>query len=116
MEQVKCSASEPPDIASPCKILEMRFLLSKQSFAYFHFLWGEKMIIGSRMGVVAGFRFLKPLSDFHKIGCERYSISSDTIMFLFNFAQSILITTGLFNQLVTIERYWQISIYGKEIL
>ena len=96
-EQIKCSASEPPDIASPCKILEVRFLLYKTSFAYFHFLRGEKMVIGSRVGVGAGFRFSKLLSICHKIGCEIYSISNDTIVFLFNFARSILITTWRFN-------------------
>ena len=68
------------------------------------------------MGVVASFRFVKPVSIFYKTDCERYSISNDTIMRLFNFARPILITALRFNQLVTIERYWQTSIYGNEKL
>lgn len=81
MGQIKSSASEQLDAASPCKILEMRFLFSEPRFSYFHFSRGEKMPIGSCMGVVAGFRLLKHLSSFHKIGYERYSVCSDTIMF-----------------------------------
>jgi len=50
------------------KILEMRFLFAKPSFAYFHFLWGDNMAIGSCMSVVAALRLLKTLSNFHKIG------------------------------------------------
>jgi hypothetical protein len=53
---------------APTKMLEMRFLFAKPSFAYFQFLWGEKMAIGSCMGVVAALRLLKPLSNSHKIG------------------------------------------------
>jgi hypothetical protein len=39
------------------------------------------MPIGSSMCVVAAFRLLKHLSNFHKIGYKRYSISDDTVMF-----------------------------------
>lgn len=48
--------------------------------------------LASCMGVVAAFRRLKPLSNFHKIWYERYSISADTIIFLLKFPRSILIT------------------------
>ena len=65
------------------------------------------MPVASCMGVVAAFRLLIPLSSFHKIWYERYSVSADTIIFLLQFPRSILITTWRFNQLVTIERYWQ---------
>jgi hypothetical protein len=67
------------------KSLEMRFLFVKPSFAYFHFLWGENTPIGSCMGVVAAFMLLKPLSNFHKIWYERYSVSAQTILFLLIF-------------------------------
>ena len=72
--QIKHSASDRRTI------LEMRFLFVKPSFAYFHFLRGENMPIGSCMGVVAAFRLLKPLYNFHKIWYERYSVSAETII------------------------------------
>jgi len=63
--QRKYFASEPLDIASSYKILKMRRVFAKQSVAYFRFLVCKNMSMGSCMGVVAAFRFLKPLSDFH---------------------------------------------------
>jgi hypothetical protein len=47
--QTKCVSSEPLDIASSCKILEMLHVFAKQRFVYFRFLLCKKnMSIGSR--------------------------------------------------------------------
>jgi hypothetical protein len=121
--QRKFVSSEPLDIASSYTFLEMRRVFTKQRIAYFRFFVRKKSMpirwrarARARVCVVPDFLVLEPLYYFHPVLCGRYSISANTIIFLFNLLHSIIITTWRLQQFSGCERYLRPSFYSHEKL